>query len=52
MMLLAATTASVVCATGRAAWFSGVLMLGVYLSFAITLYLLPPRTPWRDRQVT
>jgi Ca2+:H+ antiporter len=28
---------------GRSAWFIGVLVLGVYLAFAITLYLLPPR---------
>jgi Ca2+:H+ antiporter len=45
MMLFAAITASVVSSGGRAAWFSGVLILGVYLIFAITLYLLPPRVP-------
>ena len=27
----------------RTAWFSGVLVLAVYLVFAITLYLLPPK---------
>jgi Ca2+:H+ antiporter len=43
MTLFAAVTASLVCNSGRAAWFSGVLVLGVYLIFAITLYLLPPR---------
>jgi len=43
MMLIATLTASLISSTGRAAWFSGVLVLGVYLIFAITLYLLPPR---------
>jgi len=28
----------------RSAWFVGVLMLMVYLIFAMTLYLLPPRS--------
>jgi Ca2+:H+ antiporter len=42
MMLIATLTASVVSSSGRAAWFSGVLVLAVYLVFAITLYLLPP----------
>jgi len=43
MMLIATITASLVTNAGRAAWFSGVLVLGVYLIFAMTLYLLPPR---------
>jgi Ca2+:H+ antiporter len=43
MMLIATLTASLVSNGGRAAWFSGVLVLGVYLILAITLYLLPPR---------
>ena len=43
MMLIATLTASLISNSGRAAWFSGVLVLGVYLVFAITLYLLPPR---------
>jgi Ca2+:H+ antiporter len=30
--------------SGRSAWFVGVLVLMVYLIFAMTLYLLPPRT--------
>ena len=42
MMLIAAFTASLVTASGRSAWFIGVLLLNVYLIFAITLYLLPP----------
>ncbi len=43
MMLIATLTASLVSSTGRAAWFSGVLVLAVYLIFAMTLYVLPPR---------
>jgi len=35
-------TATLISNSGHAAWFSGVLVLGVYLIFAITLYLLPP----------
>jgi Ca2+:H+ antiporter len=44
MMLLAAMTASLVTNAGRSAWFGGVLILAVYIIFAMTLYLLPPRT--------
>jgi Ca2+:H+ antiporter len=29
--------------SGRSAWFIGVLLIMVYLIFAMTLYLLPPR---------
>lgn len=43
MMLIATMTASLVTNSGRSAWFVGVLILMVYLIFAITLYLLPPR---------
>jgi Ca2+:H+ antiporter len=43
MMLIATMTASLVTNSGRSAWFVGVLMLMVYLIFAVTLYLLPPR---------
>ena len=42
MMLIATLTASLVTNTGRSAWFVGVLVLIVYLIFAMTLYLLPP----------
>jgi Ca2+:H+ antiporter len=42
MMLFATLTASMVSNSGRSAWFVGVLVLGVYLIFAIALYLLPP----------
>ena len=43
MMLIAALTAALVTNSGRAAWFLGVLVIMVYLIFAMTLYLLPPR---------
>jgi Ca2+:H+ antiporter len=42
MMLIATLTASLVTNGGRSAWFVGVLVLMVYLIFAMTLYLLPP----------
>ena len=43
MILIASMTASLVTNTGRSAWFVGVLVLVVYIVFALTLYLLPPR---------
>jgi Ca2+:H+ antiporter len=43
MILVATLTATLVTNTGRSAWFVGVLVLMVYLVFAMTLYLLPPR---------
>jgi Ca2+:H+ antiporter len=45
MMLVATITAANATNAGRSAWFVGVLVLMVYLVFAMTLYLLPPRTP-------
>lgn len=42
MMFFATVTAALVSSGGRSAWFIGVLVLGVYLIFAIALYLLPP----------
>jgi Ca2+:H+ antiporter len=42
MMFLATLTAALVTSSGRSAWFVGVLVLMVYLIFAMTLYLLPP----------
>ncbi len=45
MMLIATITASFVAGNGRSAWFVGVLVLAVYMIFAIALYLLPPRSP-------
>jgi len=43
MMLIGTLTASLVTNSGRSAWFVGVLLLMVYLIFAMTLYLLPIR---------
>jgi Ca2+:H+ antiporter len=43
MMLIATLTAFLVTNSGRSAWFPGVLVLMVYLIFAMTLYMLPPR---------
>jgi Ca2+:H+ antiporter len=45
MMLIATLTATLVTNSGRSAWFVGVLVLMVYLIFAMTLYLLPPLVP-------
>lgn len=42
MMLIATITVSLVTNGGRSAWFVGILLLMVYLVFAVTLYLLPP----------
>jgi Ca2+:H+ antiporter len=43
MVLIATLTAGFVTVGGRSAWFVGVLLLMVYLIFAMTLYLLPPQ---------
>ena len=43
MILIAVLSATLVTNSGRSAWFVGVLLLMVYLIFAMTLYLLPPR---------
>jgi len=43
MMLIAVMTAFLVTSGGRSNWFVGVLVLNVYLIFAMTLYLLPPQ---------
>lgn len=45
MMLIAALTAALVTNSGRSVWFMGVLVLMVYLIFAISLYLLPSGHP-------
>jgi Ca2+:H+ antiporter len=42
MVLIATLTAAFVTANGRSAWFIGVLVLTVYVIFAMTLYVLPP----------
>jgi Ca2+:H+ antiporter len=43
MIFIATLTAALVTNSGRSGWFVGVLVLMVYLIFAMTLYLLPPR---------
>ncbi len=43
MILIATLTAAFITVGGRSAWFVGVLLLMVYLIFAMTLYLLPPQ---------
>ena len=44
MILIASMTVSLITNSGRSAWFIGVFVLMVYLIFAMTLYLLPPRS--------
>jgi Ca2+:H+ antiporter len=44
MMLVATATVAMVTSSGRSAWFVGVLLIAVYATFALTLYLLPPAT--------
>jgi Ca2+:H+ antiporter len=43
MMFFATLTAALVTSGGRSAWFVGVLVLAVYVVFAMALYLLPPK---------
>jgi len=43
VMLLIATLTVTLVTTGHANWYLGVLVLAVYLTFALTLYLMPPR---------
>lgn len=45
MVFIATLTAALVTNGGRATWFVGVLALSVYIVFAMTLYMLPPRNP-------
>ena len=45
-------TVSLVTNSRRSASFIGVLVLMVYLIFAMTLYLLPPRLPSEPRKTT
>ncbi|HKX57702.1 MAG TPA: calcium/proton exchanger, partial [Xanthomonadales bacterium] len=42
MVLVATLTAAFVTVSGRSNWFVGVLLMMVYLVFAMTLFLLPP----------
>ncbi len=43
MMFFATLAAALMTSTGRSAWFVGAVLVLVYLIFAMTLYLLPPR---------
>ena len=43
MMLIAGIAVFLVTSSGRSAWFVGVVLLTVYVTFAMTLYFLPPR---------
>jgi len=43
MIFIATMTAVLVTNSGRSTWFVGVLVMMVYLIFAMTLYVLPPR---------
>src|ERR1700746_429262 len=43
MILITTISASLVTSSGRSHWFAGVLLIIVYLIFAMTLYLLPPQ---------
>ena len=52
MILIAALTAALVTNSGRSAWFVGALLLMVYLIFALTLYLMPPRAGAAGPQAT
>jgi Ca2+:H+ antiporter len=43
MVMISTLTAVLLATNGRSAWFVGTLVLIVYMIFAMTLYLLPPR---------
>lgn len=42
MMMITALTARFLTSGGRSAWFVGVMLLLIYLIFAVTLYVIPP----------
>jgi Ca2+:H+ antiporter len=42
MVMIAAVTATFITNSGRSAWFIGVLLLFIYIIFAMTLYMVPP----------
>ena len=41
-VLIATMAVSFVATSGKSAWFTGVQLLVIYLTFAMTLYLIPP----------
>jgi len=44
MVFLATLVAAFITSGGRSAWFVGALLILIYTVFALTLYVLPPRT--------
>jgi Ca2+:H+ antiporter len=42
MVLISTLTVFFVANGGRSAWYVGVMLLVVYATFAMTLYMLPP----------
>jgi Ca2+:H+ antiporter len=42
MVMIATVTAGFITASGRSAWFVGVLLIFIYAIFALTLYVVPP----------
>jgi Ca2+:H+ antiporter len=42
MVMIAAVTATFITNSGRSAWFIGVLLIFIYIIFAMTLYMVPP----------
>jgi len=42
MMMIATVTATFITNSGRSAWFIGVLLVFIYMIFAMTLYMVPP----------
>jgi len=42
MVMIAAVTATFITNNGRSAWFVGVLLVFIYVIFAMTLYMVPP----------
>lgn len=42
MVLIAAITSCFITNSGRSAWFIGVLLIFIYATFAMTLYVVPP----------
>ena len=47
-VFIAMLTAALVANSGKSTWFTGTQMIGVYMVFAITLYLLPSELPTAD----
>jgi Ca2+:H+ antiporter len=42
MVMIAAVTATFITNNGRSAWFVGILLVFIYVIFAMTLYMVPP----------